>query len=254
MKDHFPDEIANTYEKEALEAYIQYEDIKGSLDYKIKYKLYTGSVSLKKYLLENQSEDASLLNIAEQLSGKLEADIKNKWNITTPISPYLKVSKNDLTKPTIRLTGSLAKILVAYSVISHQKLLTLIERLRLNPTIRYIMFPSTKAKKIAVSDKTFEETKKQQKFLAHFLMKEGSKYPTIGRIFNIDEGTAKRWCKEAASWSDEERETIRCSLFGTKSRRNIDTIGLHHKRRRSFSSVDKVEDDIRDRIDSDLDQ
>lgn len=118
----------------------------------------------------------------------LSRKIKEKWHLSKPISPYLKLKKEDLFKP-IRPKSSLAKFFYAFGMSA--------------------FLPKDKHNKNKVISKQRREMEKRIKqFQCYMMHKKGKGFREIGRYLNISKDTAQNWNEEVKNWSEDYKERV----------------------------------------------
>lgn len=212
--------IKNIFSKKILEdIYHKYLNIKKNKDYRLYYKIFFELETLRDNADIIYKKDEFLETDFKETLDLLINNIKNKWGLLIPLSPYLKLRWEDLESPLIKSNSSLAKLIYSFGVSSDSKLLPVKHRKRRLTRIsfRFALWPSGKPKKITVTEKTLEKDRKIVKFLCHlFVTNLHIEYRRVGRFFNRDKATIVKWIDEVKKWSDDEQEAVLCDLTGRK--------------------------------------
>jgi hypothetical protein len=212
--------IENGFSKQILEdIYYKYLNIKKNHEYRLYYKIFFELESLRDNADIIYERKKSLDTDFKETIDLLNKKIKNEWGLIIPISPYLKLRWDDLHSPLIKSNSPLAKLVYSFGISSNTSLLPLKHRKRrlTQLNLSFALWLSKKPKKVTVSTKTLERDKKVIKYVCYLLVYNlNVKNRRVGRIFNIDKATVRRWVDEVKSWSVDEMEAMRCNLTRTK--------------------------------------
>jgi len=213
----------NIYTLPVLQAaFREYQALRKDLHYKEGFLLLTCLQIYLDYGLRSseltQTEAQELLLI--QFEHLLE--IRRGWGITIPIEPNLRLTEKDLTIEYTAPCSPLAKLIFAYGISCDSRL---------------IMPPEKQTR--TVSDKRFEFELRTQKYFAYALYKIcHASLNKLGRFFNKDKGTIKKWVEEMEAQEEGEIEALLSETRTSKRLPDIDFYRLFRKNRRSIASLE----------------
>ena len=196
-----------------------YEMLKEDEEYKLQWDSLE---KLKKEVRKKCRESSSDDEIARALMSvtDLTRKIKEKWKLSEPISPYLKLKKEDLFKP-VRPKSSLAKFIYAFGIDTNPELL------------------KSKQTMKTVSERTIERETKFKKFFCYSMIsKDRSSCRRLARMYKVDKKTVKKWADEVESWSETERKIVSNEMLTGKYSPNMDVLRLSKHFKTQFSKVE----------------
>ncbi len=128
----------------------------------------------------------------------LRLKIKENWQLQCPISPYLKIKKEDLCS-TVRKGSSLAKFMVAFGLGSPD------------------LLEKQKIVKSVSKDKANMEKRCFKLYCSMLREKFGKSYTALARLFKVDKKTIKNWVDEVSGWPKNEKFAVLAELINSKS-------------------------------------
>jgi len=209
--------MKNTYYKRLLEiAYRQFQLLKEDEDYKFQWD----SLEELKNKCRKSSDDERFKYLL--LFNDLSFKIKEKWFLTQPISPYLKLKKEDLFK-VVRPNSALAKFIYAFGVDTNPALVTK------QKTIR------------TVSKVTQGRDLRKKKILCYLLLKKlRFSDRELARLLHVDKKTVKNWIREVKNWPVGEQNAVTNEILMRKHFANKDILVLPNQLKTSVSDIEHI--------------
>jgi hypothetical protein len=208
--------VTSKYSARPLElAYEQYKLLREDEEYIIQFKRLQ-KLSKKCQSISNKEEKIKLLILLIDLT----MNIKKEWDLLMPISPYLKLKRQDIYK-SIRPNSSLAKFVYAFNIDSNPALV------------------SRKIAKETVSKPKKELELRVKQYLCYSMHKvRGAKNRMIARRFGISKDTVANWIEKVDSWSEDERNAVVAEAQIAKAISDTDVLNLSKQRLVSLSKLE----------------
>lgn len=198
------DTIPNTYSKELMKtAYEKYQILKADKNYKRCYSSFKGLLSLQANLPKDSPQTKYVYTAIQALK---ESSIQ-KWEISSFISPFLRVKEADLYKPSIRLKGNLIEFIYAFGI-SKEIALFLPESKLNEPS--YFKMALWESGSRAISQTTREQDDRFAKLLFYALaVKLNVSFRFLARFTKADKKKILAYCKEVKkSWGESDCDAV----------------------------------------------
>jgi len=175
---------------------------------------------------------------AEEACKILFDKICQKWELTYPVNPNLKVNSVSFVnneKP----SKAVKEILAAFGIKDEMDLVfpPLEEE---NTWIYKCLYPSGRKKKVKASTRQLERIKQYQKFMCHSLivtMKASAR--EVGYMLNLSKDTVINWAEEMKNVPEPERMAIVNELKTGRKFSSRDVYDAHESKRRTLEQYEQ---------------